>query len=114
MIVAVTEIVTIHVEMLPAAVLPLENVRVLAMHLHPAGMSAMVGVEGAIADLLLVREVPQEEEAIETEVAAQKVATGGEIVIEMIGMTGMTETIYGTSETTVMTLVHHHLFWQSC
>jgi hypothetical protein len=78
-IVAVTEIVSTLDEMLPAVVLLLENVRVLVMHLRPAGMSAMADGEGVIADLLLVLEVPREEEVTETEVAAQRLATGGEI-----------------------------------
>lgn len=102
-IVVVTVIVTTHVEMLLVAVLLRENVRVL-MHLRPVGMSVMADVEGAIADPHL-EPVPPEEEVTETEVAAQSPAIGGEIVIEMTGMIGMTETIYETSETMVMTLV---------
>jgi hypothetical protein len=93
-IVTLTEIVTIHDEMLPGVVLLLENVRVLAMHLHPAGMSAMADGEGVIADLLLVLEALRDAGVTEIEVAAQRPVTGGEIVIEMIGMNGwMTETI---------------------
>lgn len=80
-IVGVTE--NILDEMLPAVVLLLENVRVPAMHLRPAGMSAMADGEGVIADLLLVLELPPEEEVTETVVAAQRPATGGEI-----GMSG--------------------------
>jgi hypothetical protein len=90
-IVSLTEIVSIHDEMLPAVVLLLENVRVLAMHLQPVGMNAMADGEGVIADLLLVLEAPQDEEVIETEVAAQRPVTGGEIVIGMNGW--MKETI---------------------
>jgi hypothetical protein len=90
-IVALTEIVSIHEEMLPAVVLLLENVRVLEMHLPPVGMSAMADGAGAIVDLLLALEVPQDEEVTEIEVAAQR---QGEIVIGMIGMIGwMKETI---------------------
>jgi len=90
-IVAVTVTVITHVEMLLRdAVLLREIARVLAMHLPPVGMNAMADVGGAIADRPLVLG-PQEEEVTETEVAAPSPATGGQIVIEMTGMIGMTE-----------------------
>jgi hypothetical protein len=101
-IVPVTVTVSIHVEILPDAVLLPETVRVLEMHLRHVGMSVMADVEGAIADLHLV---PQKEEVRETEAAVQELVTGGETVIEMTEMTEMIETIYETSEIMAMTLV---------